>query len=1027
MTKTCIVVSHTHWDREWYETFQQFRLRLVRLMDKLLRILDMDPTYRYFMLDGQTIILDDYLQVRPEREADLRRQVQLGRLLIGPWYLLPDEFLVSGEALVRNLLLGERTARRFGAKMGVGYTPDPFGHISQLPQVLRGFGMDSTATRRGLDDQPTELLWQSADGSTVLLCYLRDGYDNAARLPVTDAEAFVAEVRRLHDSLAPYATTDYVLLMNGVDHMEPVPELPRAIASAAVLAPELSVVHGTLPMYLDAVRQNLSLDMDNLPLGPQKLQTVRGELRSPKRHHLLPGVLSTRMWIKQRNTHIQTVLERWAEPFSALAAIACPAKNAGWSTDGETLAVAGGNGGPSLTSSSALVWQAWKYLLENHPHDSICGCGIDQVHREMATRFDWAEQIAEEVTRQSLTTIAAQVDTASVELPQLSIPLIVFNPLVGRRTDLVTTSVQVPGSLEEFVVVDEQGQVIPHGVDGRQSADFASLELGREEILGLPAMVQMIATLGLSLQEIHVSGRGEYATVSVTLMEGGRTDAELIASAQRQVEALLAAGLQRFHVRAHRATTVTFHFVAQDVPGCGYRTYFLTDKEHVVATPVATPGPETTKVVTTKRRDEEPVVATSVAAFRTETTRAATTDGHMENEFLSVDISLEDGTLVILDKSTGVRFSGLHRFVDGGDRGDEYDYCAPEADQLVSAPAMPPKIVSMENGPARCMVQVEQVLRVPAGLGADRSGRSQEMVEMPIASRISLYPRVPRLDFRTEVDNRARDHRLRVHFPSPMHTNWSEAEGTFDVLRRPLGVPTGTSEWVEQPVPTHPQKTFVNVSDGAAGLMVVNRGLPEYEALGEPDGSVTVALTLLRCVGWLSRDDYPCRKGHAGPALETPEAQCLGHHVFEYAIVPHAGNWRVVYPEAHAFSAALRAVSSDLHAGCLPLVQSLISLQGEGIVLSAVKEAEKGDGWIVRCYNTLDTAVVAQLRTFIPPRLACLVNLAEEELRELPLDGPALPRTQDGVPALQRTQDGVPGLLRLALGSKQVVTVKLRF
>ena len=272
-------------------------------------------------------------------------------------------------------------------------------------------------------------------------------------------------------------------------------------------------MHGTLPMYLDAVKESLALDMDSLPLVPQKLQTVRGELRSPKRHHLLPGVLSARMWIKQRNTHIQTVLERWAEPFSALAAI----------VGGETLAVAGEDGGVFPTSTGALVWQAWKYLLENHPHDSICGCSIDQVHREMATRFDWAEQIAEEVTRQSLTTIAAQVNTASAGLPQPHIPLVVFNPLAARRTDLVNASVQVPGSLEEFVVVDERGQVVPHCVDGRQSAEFASLELGREEILGLPAMVQMIATLGLSLQEIHVSMAGDSARCGCD-SHGRRTD-----------------------------------------------------------------------------------------------------------------------------------------------------------------------------------------------------------------------------------------------------------------------------------------------------------------------------------------------------------------------------------------------------------------------------------------------------------------------------------------------------------------------
>ena len=225
MTRTAYIVSHTHWDREWYETYQQFRLRLVRLMDKLLHILDTDPSYLYFMLDGQTIVLEDYLEIRPEREADLRRHIRSGRLLIGPWHVLPDEFLVSGEAIVRNLLLGKRTCAQFGGRMPVGYIPDPFGHISQIPQILRGFGMASAALRRGLDEHPTELNWQSPDGSTVLLCYLRDGYDNAARLPVHSGEAFVREVRRLTDRLAPFSPTTNVLLMNGVDHMEPVPEL----------------------------------------------------------------------------------------------------------------------------------------------------------------------------------------------------------------------------------------------------------------------------------------------------------------------------------------------------------------------------------------------------------------------------------------------------------------------------------------------------------------------------------------------------------------------------------------------------------------------------------------------------------------------------------------------------------------------------------------------------------------------------------------------------------------------------------
>jgi mannosylglycerate hydrolase len=143
-------------DREWYLTFQQYRLKLIHMLDNLIELLASNPDFRHFLLDGQTIILEDYLHMRPEREAQLREFVQKGQLLIGPWYILPDEFLVSPEATVRNLLQGERTSRRFGAKMRVGYIPDSFGHIGQLPQILRGFSIDTSCVQRGLSDEPAE-------------------------------------------------------------------------------------------------------------------------------------------------------------------------------------------------------------------------------------------------------------------------------------------------------------------------------------------------------------------------------------------------------------------------------------------------------------------------------------------------------------------------------------------------------------------------------------------------------------------------------------------------------------------------------------------------------------------------------------------------------------------------------------------------------------------------------------------------------------------------------------------------------
>jgi alpha-mannosidase len=276
-----------------------------------------------------------------------------------------------------------------------------------------------------------------------------------------------------------------------------------------------------------------------------------------------------------------------------------------------------------------------------------------------------------------------------------------------------------------------------------------------------------------------------------------------------------------------------------------------------------------------------------------------------------------------------------------------------------------------------------------------------------MVSQISLSPGVPRVDIHTTIDNRACDHRLRVHFPTPVRTDCSAAEGTFDVVRRPQGVPANTDDWIEQPVPTHPQKSFVDVSDGKIGLLVANRGLPEFEVLQAPDGSTTIALTLLRCVGWLSRDDFPCRRGHAGPAMETPEAQCLGLARFDYAVVPHAGAWQRAYAQAHAFSAPLRAVSTGLHEGVLPPTQSMIHLEGQNLVLSAVKAAEAGDGLIVRFYNIAEEPTIAHLRVCIPIRSAALVNLAEEQLQDLPVDA--------------------QGTVVMQVKGQQIVTVKLKF
>lgn len=939
-SRTLHLVSHTHWDREWYLTFQQFRLRLVALMDKLLDLLHSDPDYRHFMLDGQTIILEDYLAVRPQKEEEVRHLVQAGRLAIGPWHVLADEFLVSPEALVRNLLLGAQTARRFGRRMDVGYAPDLFGHIGQLPQILRGFGLQSAVLRRGLSDEPVELQWEAPDGSRVLLCYLRDGYGNVANLPVGHPEAFAGMIALASESLAPHAATPHLLLLNGTDHHEAQPGLPQAMAHAAGRLGGDRLIHSTLPDYVAAVRAT-GLDFP----------VVRGELRQCKRHHLIPGVLSTRMWIKQRNAACETLLERWAEPFS------CWAEHV--DRRPPTVLFTGLQPADRLRRPADVLHLAWHRLLENHPHDSICGCSVDQVHAEMAVRFDEVEQIGEEITRQSLEALARAVNTTSAH------SVVVFNPAAGPRSDVVEALVEVPDGRPEAALrlVDEGGQEAPLELLEQEEWVLADGEVTKAELLTMMGGTASGRVMDMAVTGVRAWREGETVRIEVLLSAQGEPNLEALAAGVAQVQELLAkTEITHCHLLVRLAPRRRLRFVARDVPGFGYKTWTLEaggDRE------------------TGSRGDGE--------RGRGEQFPGSPAPPHLcaiENEFFVVQADPADGTLTVTDRETGLVYSGLNRFADGGDRGDVYTFCRPEEDRLIAAPAQRPDI-RVEVGPARQTLHIGLLYRLPAGLAADRRSRAAELVELPIQTGVSLSPGLRRVDIHTVVDNRARDHRLRVHFPVPLVTSSARYDGHFDVVRRPLGLPTGdTSDWIEQPAAEQPQRHFVEVSDGRLGLLVANRGLPEVEVIpGEEQ--TTIALTLLRCVGWLSRGDLHSRRGHAGPALPTPGAQCPGLHAFDYALIPHAGDWQAAFAAGHAFAAPLRAVSTGRHAGELPPQGSMVHVEPASFVVTAIKQTEDGDGWIVRGYNLADEVIPVRLRPWRPFLRAARLRLDEEWLEEL--------------------------------------------
>ena len=208
--KTLHIIPHSHWDREWYLPFETHRTRLVKLFDTLIELMEKNPDYTYYHMDGQFVVIEDYLEIRPQMKDRLLALIKADRIQIGPWYILQDEYLTSGEANVRNMLYGIKLCKNFGADPVMsGYFPDAFGNISQAPQILRGFDIDNAIFGRGLNDMgadnvvvkqngitKSEMLWQSPDGSEVIGIMFANWYCNAMELP-TDKEALAAKLENV--------------------------------------------------------------------------------------------------------------------------------------------------------------------------------------------------------------------------------------------------------------------------------------------------------------------------------------------------------------------------------------------------------------------------------------------------------------------------------------------------------------------------------------------------------------------------------------------------------------------------------------------------------------------------------------------------------------------------------------------------------------------------------------------------------------------------------------------------------------
>ena len=830
------IVSHTHHDREWYFPFQGFRFILVRNIDLLLNILEKDPRFRSFTLDAQTIVLEDYLEIRPEKEEELRKWISNRRIFVGPWYVQPDEFLSGPESIVRNLLIGHKIASRFGHIMKVGYVPDTFGHIAQLPQILRGFNIDSFIFTRGVgkegEDLGVEFKWVAPNGSWVYTRHLLLGYCNSMMLKNEDK--FLKSWFKRMKNVLPRTMTNSILAMNGCDHLAPQPEIPEIIDKLRrFFGCNTEIFHSNLEEFVKYFRENA-----------KELKKYRGELRYGKYHPILSGIWSTRLYLKRKKWETEILLNYYAEPILTFI----------WLLGG--------------TYKSSLLEAAWKLLLKVLPHDSIGGCSIDEVHRECMSRLYASQHLSYQLILDSVRQITTHGEDK----------ILVFNTLNWNRSDFV-----------EVLTPDGEYKVLFNG----------------EEV--------------------------PYQEVSDDLLQNL---------------------FNQKHYPYFKARNSSFRVIllkVNDIPQNGIRVYSI--------------------------------VKGKPNRFISDIT---TGNYFIENKYVKVIVS-PNGSLTIVDKVSGRRLEGLNIFEDGGDAGDEYDYSPPQKDIIYTSEASKASVRIIEKGPLRARMEIKLAIKIPVSLSKDRKSRSTKLVEIPIKINVMIYSNSRRIDFRIDFKNNVKDHRLRIVFPTDIISDRSYADMHYYVAERSISAPKGEG-WIQKPVLTNPQLMWVSISDGVKGFTIANRGLPEYEIKAGKDRKLKVYLTILRSVGWLSRNDFITRPYHAGPFIETPEAQCIGENFAEYSLIIHNGNWNESYIDAREFNVPLLGIYVRGLKDNIPSEITFLKYNSKALIQTAFKKSEFSNALIVRFYNTGKKETKAVLSFYKKPKAVWEVNLNEEEKTEINKD-----------------------------------------
>ncbi|MFI3256234.1 MAG: glycoside hydrolase family 38 C-terminal domain-containing protein [Psittacicella sp.] len=833
------IIPHMNWDREWYFTAEESKILLANNMEEIITRLENDPDYKYYILDGQNIILEDYFSIKPDNKNRFKKLVQQGKLIIGPWYTQVNTMLLSGESIIRNLLYGTRESLNYGSSMKIGYLPHSFGMSSQLPMIYNGFGIDKAIFSRGLSERhgtnKKEFIWKSNDGSKVF-ARITPPRASSKRFFPTEEDDLREYFNKLFKRADTFSVSDTVIISNGFSKSPVQENLPSIIQKLQKLYPEQKFEISNYENVFERIIK-----------AKDSLDEIQGEFNDSKFSRIHRTISSTRMDLKIFHSETENKIINILEPLASLA----------WSLGFEY--------------HHGIIVNIWKEIMKNQSCNSLSSCCSDRVHKEINGRFILADDMITSLIDNYTKKIAEQSP-----IRQNDDKILLFNLLPYERDELIKTTVILKST--SFNITNDKGELIP------------------------------------------------YYIKNITNIDPGQIDRNIVRDCD--------------YVPFNKYE-IEFEY---KVPPMGYTTLFVTP---------------------------------NVSGGSVEHTEEAI--NYLENEFYKIDLN-SNGTIDILDKINNKTYKEVLNVEESIDAGDEYNYSSSEndlvlyskdtrvdldnRDEMLRYQGNNKTHISVSSTPYQQSARISTFMDTPKDI--DERSKKQASGYVKIEFIVTLEKNNPTINIDVKLDNQADNHRLRVLIPTEFQQQEVFADNQFGIIKRPIydkALNYWKEEgWTEAPLSIYQMINFVGLTDENCGVSLFSNGLREFEIIKKNDLQNVIALTLLRGVDSLGKENLLTRPGRpSGIRMETPNSQVRGILKTSFGIRCFKGNeiQGLVSASAKEYTTPIISYNHLSHnefkftklSQNLPYNYSLFSKEKISTVLSSLKKAEDRDDLIVRFFN----------------------------------------------------------------------------